>query len=123
MILFVFLLINSLTDEDDFYDIQTALTPLRSKWKDIGAAMRIKPGRLQEIESNHPGDAAQCLFDVLTDWLKRNYNYERFGEPTWRRVVEVVDSQAAGADRKLARTIAQYHRGMCDHRCIYIHPD
>lgn len=92
-------------------DIQTALVPIISKWKAIGAAMRLKSGRLREIELNHPNDAAQCLLDVLIDWLNRNYNYVKFGEPTWRWLVQIVDSPAAGANRALARTIAQNHRG------------
>lgn len=97
-------------DEDELFDVQTALTPLTSKWKQIGSALRIKIGRLEEIESNHPNDAAGCLYDVLTDWLKRNYDYQKFGEPSWRRIVEVVDSPAAGANRALARTIAKEHK-------------
>ena len=34
---------------------------------------------------------------------------ERFGEPTWRRLVEAVEDSVGGNDRALAQTIARQH--------------
>ena len=34
---------------------------------------------------------------------------ERFGEPTWRRLVEAVEDSVGGNDRVLAQTIARKH--------------
>ena len=41
----------------------------------------------------------------------RNYNVERFGEPTWRAVVKVVAHPAAGDNCALALSIAKQHSG------------
>ena len=51
----------------------------------------------------------RCLSDVLESWLKRNYDTERFGLPTWRWLVEIVADPAAGNDTALADNIATKH--------------
>ena len=56
-----------------------------------------------------PGRPDRCLSDVIENWLKRNYNTERFGPPTWRKLVEIVADPAAGNDRALAGKIARKH--------------
>ena len=50
-----------------------------------------------------------CLSEVIANWLKKNYNTEKFGLPTWRWLVEVVADPAAGNDRALAEVIARKH--------------
>ena len=52
----------------------------------------------------------ECLSEMLTHWLKRNYNVQRFGEPSWQRLVEVVGDPAGGANPALASQIAEKHR-------------
>ena len=47
---------------------------------------------------------------VVTEWLKKNYNVEKFGEPTWRQLVRAVDDPAGGADKALARDLATRHK-------------
>ena len=42
---------------------------------------------------------------------EKNYNVERFGEPTWQAVVKVVGCPAAGDNCALALTIATQHSG------------
>ena len=47
---------------------------------------------------------------MVTEWLKRNYNIKKFGEPTWQRLVEAVGDSAAGANASLAIKIAIKHK-------------
>ena len=47
---------------------------------------------------------------MVTEWLKRNYNVERFGEPTWQWLVDVVGDPAGGAHMALAREIARSYK-------------
>ena len=47
---------------------------------------------------------------MATEWLKRNYKVEKFGEPTWQRLVEAVGNPAGGEDMALARKIAGRHK-------------
>ena len=47
---------------------------------------------------------------MVTEWLKKNYNVEKYGEPTWQRLVEVVVHPTGGANTALARDIARKHK-------------
>ena len=68
--------------------------PTVAGWKAIGAGLRLSLGTLDEIETAHNHNPKDCLSDVLKHWLRRNYNTERFGEPTWRTVVEVAGNHS-----------------------------
>ena len=97
--------------QDDRFDILEEIMPLAGSWKAIGTGLRIDPGRLETIQENNSGKAKECLSEMLTCWLNRNYNVERFGEPTWRAVVKVVAHPAAGDNHALALSIAGKHSG------------
>ena len=85
------------------------MMPVAGSWKTIGRGLRIDSGHLNVIQESNPGKPRECLSEMLTCWLKRNYNVERFGEPTWRAVVKVVAHPAAGDNRGLALNIAEQH--------------
>ena len=85
--------------------------PVANSWKAIGRGLRIDPGRLEAIQENNCGKPKGCLSEMLTCWLNRNYNVERFGEPMWRAVVKVVAHAAAGDNCALALSIAEQHSG------------
>ena len=89
-----------------------ALTDISAKWKHIGIALRLKPAKLQEIAATHLGNPSDCILEVLINWLNKNYNTEKFGEPTWRRIVEVVADPAAGDNAALAERITKEHQSM-----------
>ena len=84
---------------------------MASSWKAIGIGLRIGFGRLKTIQEDNAGNSSACLSEMLTCWLLRNYNVERFGEPTWRAVVKVVADPAAGDNYALALNIAGKHSG------------
>ena len=85
------------------------LRPLAAKWGAVGTAFRLQPDTLATIKISHPGDPVACLTEVVTEWLKKNYNSSRFGEPTWQWVVEVVAHPAGGNDSALAAAIGERH--------------
>ena len=62
----------------------------------------------------------EAFVEVLLVWLTQNYDVERFGPPTWWRLVEVVDSVDGGNDHALALAIASKHLG-CSMCCISKH--
>ena len=101
-------------------DLKEALADISSKWKDIGIAFRLKSGKLKAIKAECLGNPSDCLRDVLIDWLNRNYNTEKFGEPTWQRVVEVIAHPAAGGNRSLAASIAKKHLSMSHQYLVWI---
>ena len=106
--------------EEDHFDILADLMPVASSWKAIGTGLRIDSGHLDTIQESNSGKPKECLSEMLTCWLKRNYNVERFGEPTWRAVVKVVAHPAAGDNCGLALGIAKQHSGTSQNAKFYL---
>ena len=95
---------------DDLFSVENELSPVATKWKTIGAALRLKSDVLENIDARCSGDPCACLLEIVIEWLKRSYNVEKYGEPTWQRLVEVVVHPAGGANPGLARDIARRHK-------------
>ena len=94
--------------------MQSELNSIAATWKSIGLALRLKPDLLDTIEAAKTGNPTACLSATLKEWLKRNYNVKKFGQPTWQRLVEAVSHPVGGANVALATKIAENHkaRGM-----------
>ena len=97
-------------DDDDLFDVQKELIPVSAKWRSIGIALRLKPNILDGIKAENSGDPPACLTSTVTEWLKRNYNVKRFGEPTWQKLVEAVAHPTGGANMALARDMARKYK-------------
>ena len=96
--------------EDDILDVLEQMMPVVNSWKAIGRGLRIDSGRLEMIQKYNPVNSKEYLSEMLTCWLKRNYNVARFGEPTWQAVVKVVAHPAGGDNCALALSIARFPR-------------
>ena len=77
----------------------------------IGTALHLMSGDVKIIRKECIGDYRSGLEQVILMWLKQNYNVDRFGEPTWRKVVQVVDKPNGGNNHALAKKIAAAHQG------------
>ena len=99
------------TDNEEHFDVLSALTPLSARWKEVGAAFRITQDRVARIAEENHQDPSRCLSGVITEWMKKNYNTDKFGQPSWKFVVKVVGAQAGGNDVNLALKIAGEHPG------------
>ena len=97
-------------DIDDLFDVQSELNPIAANWKNIGLALRLKPDLLETIEAAKTGNPPACLSVTIKEWLKRNYNVRKFGEPSWQHLVEAVNHPAGGANVALATKIAKNHK-------------
>lgn len=85
--------------------------PVVARWRAVGEGLRLKGGKLDEIHANYPNDTASCMGAVASEWLKKNYSVGRFGEPTWRKLVEVIGSPMGGNNLSHARKISLEHLG------------
>ena len=103
------------SDLDDLFDVQKELILVSAKWRSIGIALRLKPNVLDGIETRYSGDPPACLTSTVTEWLNRNYNVKRFGEPTWQALVKAVGDPAGGATWHLQGT---WLRGMRLEVCL-----
>jgi len=101
---------NATIDEDDLFDLLEQLLPVFAKWKAIGLGLRLQAGILEQIEVEHSSPRGRMV-GVLTQWLRGNYNMERFGLPSWRLLLNAVAHPAAGDNLALALEIARKHPG------------
>lgn len=90
--------------------MQSELISVAAKWRSIGIALQLKPDVLQSIDTRYNGDPRACLSWMVMEWLMRNYNVEKFGEPTWQGLLEAVGHPAGGANMALTRRIAMKHK-------------
>ena len=84
---------------------------IKSMWFALGRSLRLRNNDIGTIRNKYPNesDHEQALNDVLLLWLKKEYNVERFGPPTWRMLVEAVNKKTGGDNHKLAKQIALNH--------------
>ena len=75
------------------------------KWDTISRNLRVKTGKITELV-NSGQTSPRCLANAITDWLLLNYNHQRFGKPTWKKVAESV----VKINRKLFLHIAKEHK-------------
>ena len=80
------------------------------KWKKIGLALRLDPNLLNRIEARK-NDTEENLSDVVEEWLKMSYDTEKFGDPSWKLLVDAVAHPFGGKDRALALQIAAKYKG------------
>ena len=93
----------------DLYDVLKYLGNKQGKCYDIGSALRLGEDRLAKIQSEFPGDTTRALVTIIDDWLIKNYDTKRHGDPTWKALVKAVKSPSGGDDKELAEEIAKDH--------------
>jgi len=96
-------------DEDDIFEILDELKDVKAQCYNIAIRLKLKPNIVEEIRKEKLDDA-EALMKVINSWLiKKLYNTEKFGAPTWRAVVEAVEHSGGGNHRALAIEIAKRH--------------
>ena len=93
---------------DDLFDVKSELEPVTARWKDIGLALKLNPHQLKKIKIEN-FDLNDCLTEMLTLWLEKNYNTERFGEPSWELLAAAVGHRSGGNDPAIAEEITRRH--------------
>ena len=78
---------------------------LQSVYYPLGQSLRLDIDELKAIRDTSP-NADQALEEVILLWLKKKYNVEKYGPPTWRMLVEAVDRKRGGNNHELAKKIA-----------------
>ena len=92
------------TGIDDLQDVRSALEPVNARWKPIGLTLGLDHGQLEAVERDKV-NCEDCLTEVLTLWLKRNYNTEKFEEPSWEMLARAVGHRSGGNNSALAQEI------------------
>ena len=69
--------------------------------------LRLPPSKLDQIE----GEMKDCLMEMLKQWLNRNYDTVKHGEPSWRGLAAAVGRENGA----VFKTIAEQHKGIDRH--------
>ena len=98
---------------DDLHDVYREVYTVAARWSDISFALYLPISQEEVIRKETRGDdCAHCLRMVLSKWLRKSYNYDKYGLPTWRMLVKALGDPFGGNDCALAETIANKHPGM-----------
>ena len=103
---------NYCTDEDHLTDIMEEILDMKSVCFALGRSLRLRNDDLEAVRKKYfnESDHERALNDVVLLWLKKEYNVESFGPPTWRMLVEAVNKKSGGNNYELAKQIAQNHK-------------
>ena len=96
----------------DLFKVCSELVGVAHKWKKVGLALRLDPNLLDQIEAKK-NEVEENLSDTLKEWLKKSYNTESYGDPSWKLLVDAVAHPVGGKDRALALQIAAKYNGKC----------
>ena len=91
---------------DDTAGILRELSDLESEYYTIAIHLHLPPGKVKTIQKDNPHSSLDALGQVITEWLKRNYEYSKFGRPSWKMLVDAVSM----VDVERAKTIAINHK-------------
>ena len=93
-------------ESDDLYEVNSEVVSVAARWKNLGLALRLDPDRLDVIEGENRR-MEDCLTEVLSLWLKKMYDYERVGDPSWQLLARAVGDPVGGNNPALAEKIAK----------------
>ena len=74
------------------------LSSLKLSHYEVGMGLRLSPEYLRIISHCH-----EALKEIVMAWLQGRYDVQKFGQPTWRMLVEAVDCFTGGSNHRLAK--------------------
>ena len=100
---------HSLTDEEHIHDVLQEVVHIQAKYFQFGVQLGVPGQKLNAIRTTFNHDIFQAFYEVLLVWLRHTYSVEKYGLPTWQKLVEAVDNPAGGDNHALAKSIASHH--------------
>lgn len=76
------------------------------KYYALGLALRLRPHDLDRVRQENHQSIQDALRDVLLLWLRKAYDVDKYGPPTWEKLMEAVGKESGGNNRALAEEIA-----------------
>ena len=97
------------TDLNSLFDVESEVIDVAARWASFGKALHIPPAKLSTIKAEPGSTPESCLSSTLSEFLKKNYEWEKYGDPSWRQIVTAIAHRAGGDDGALALRIANDH--------------
>jgi hypothetical protein len=96
-------------DLNSLFDVESEVIDIAAKWESFGKALHIPPAKLSTIKAEPGSTPESCLSSTLSEFLKKNYEWEEYGDPSWRLIVAAIAHKAGGNNEALALRIAKDH--------------
>ena len=108
-----------LTGEEDCFAVLQELEAVAHRWYDIGLALGFTDTALALVraKAQNSSDIYELLRIMIVEWSKRTYNTNRFGAPTWRRIVDAVRAKPGGRNPSLAENLEIKYCGKTTSQC------
>ena len=103
----VLLYVYIFTVEDDWNVVFEECSPLASKWQPLSALLGLRLSIVDRIKSDFQGDSLGCLSEALKQWIKMNYNTQKYGKPSWKTLLKAI----AKIDKPQFNRLATEHQG------------
>ena len=100
---------NLVLAEDHLSEIVDEIVSIKSEYYSLGICLGLPASELTAVSRQYPHDMEQALKDILLLWLQQKYDVQRYGIPSWRKLVEAVDKESGGNNHALAKRIASNH--------------
>ena len=95
---------------NDIVAVQEEIMDASAQYYDIGIKLGLKSDDLNVIKDKDP-DQRTAITMILSRWLKRQFNVQKYGEPTWKSLVAAVAHRNGGNNAVLAMKLADKHKG------------
>ena len=89
---------------------------LSAKWEVLSAHLGLPASTVDTIKHDNSGDASACWIKAILEWIKQNYNVDRYGKPSWRTLLRAV----LVVDKLLFHELRRKHPGKWVKTIIYI---
>jgi hypothetical protein len=89
--------------------VYSEVVGIQSNYYQFGIQLGLPLREIEAVQKAFRQDIPQAFTEVLQIFLKHRYNIQEYGPPTWRKLVEAVDSPAGGNNHALAKKIAEHH--------------
>lgn len=105
--LHVVLLCTHIAGIDAMNEVVLALELVSAKWKEIGIILGARHGFLEDLYCSDE-KSTECIKSIVKNWLRGRFD-ERFGEPSWKKLVEAIGARTGAANSAHAQEIARQH--------------
>ena len=88
-----------------------AVSPVAAHYSPFLRILGLPESQLAEIKTECRDSPQECLQKGIICLLRENFNTDKYGPLTWRRLVVAVADTAGGNNHTLAKKIAAEHKG------------
>ena len=92
-------------EEDDWNAVVMETKTLAANWEWISICLGLS-FNLIDSTIRVAGDSHRCWSEALKQWIKQNYETEKYGKPSWRTLLKAV----AEVDKKKFKQLAANHQ-------------